>query len=161
VLLSFTMRLFLKENKIARFLFLILTAHGSAAVKSHSNYTRDAMEGRGVDRHLLGLRLIAREVRGERCYYLLCLSVASRWTIFVGSRQALPLFPRPLLTSQAGEQQHAFFQDPLVARSSHWNLSTSTVPMAHNRRVGTSAFREYERVCVCARVCVCVCLSRS
>lgn len=63
------------------------------AVAAHSDYTREAMEGRGIDRHLLGLRLIAR---------------------------------------QRGEPMHAFFTDPLFARSSTWNLSTSTVPMAHN-----------------------------
>lgn len=63
------------------------------AVGAHSAYTKEAMEGGGVDRHLLGLRLIARE-------------------------KSLPL--------------PALFHDPLYARSTHWRLSTSTVPMAHN-----------------------------
>lgn len=63
------------------------------ATDAHSAYTRDTMEGRGIDRHLLGLRLIAKKL---------------------------------------GEPSHPFFTDPLFARSAHWNLSTSTVPMAHN-----------------------------
>ena len=32
------------------------------AVATHSAYTKDAMEGNGVDRHMLGLRLICKEV---------------------------------------------------------------------------------------------------
>jgi carnitine O-acetyltransferase len=32
-----------------------------AATKAHSDYTRDTSNGKGCDRHLLGLRLLLRE----------------------------------------------------------------------------------------------------
>ncbi len=31
------------------------------AVKAHSNYTNDAISGRAIDRHLMGLRVLARD----------------------------------------------------------------------------------------------------
>ena len=31
------------------------------AVKAHSNYTDDAISGRAIDRHLMGLRVLARD----------------------------------------------------------------------------------------------------
>lgn len=35
------------------------------AVKAHVNYMREAKEGRGVDRHLFGLRMLYEEHQGE------------------------------------------------------------------------------------------------
>ncbi|KAH7930218.1 carnitine acetyltransferase [Leucogyrophana mollusca] len=37
------------------------------AIQTHATLTREGATGRGIDRHLLGLRLMLREDQGERC----------------------------------------------------------------------------------------------
>ncbi|RKP35238.1 acyltransferase ChoActase/COT/CPT [Dimargaris cristalligena] len=61
------------------------------AINAHSAYMKEAAEGRGVDRHLFGLRM--------------CL--------------------------KPGEERPALFQDPVFAKSCHWNLSTSQLSSKH------------------------------
>ena len=43
-----------------------------------------------------------------------------------------PLFPLVCTLLQMCQPMPKLFQDPLYARSTHWNLSTSTVPMPSN-----------------------------
>ena len=62
----------------------------------------EAVNANGCDRHLMGTTL----------------AVALRVLLNVGCRVGLRLL------QNAGEN-HAFFKDPLFARSSRWNLSTS------------------------------------
>ena len=40
------------------------------AINSHTRRTREAMVGRGFDRHLLGLRLLLRPLSGESAAFL-------------------------------------------------------------------------------------------
>ena len=74
---------------------------------AHGAYTQLVMDGFGVDRHLLGLRLTGKEVRRCRAWHR--------------------------SHRQYGIDPHALFADAAVQLSSTWGLSTSNITMSLNQ----------------------------
>eukprot|EP01012_Entosiphon_sulcatum_P069262 TRINITY_DN9996_c0_g1_i1.p1 TRINITY_DN9996_c0_g1~~TRINITY_DN9996_c0_g1_i1.p1 ORF type:complete len:752 (-),score=103.44 TRINITY_DN9996_c0_g1_i1:100-2355(-) len=83
------------------------------AVQAHVDYMKKCKEGHGVDRHLLGLRMIHEQtILGSAHGPSMALSTESPVTLTKAK-------------SFSGTVRPAIFEDPLYARSSHWKLSTS------------------------------------
>ena len=72
-------------------------------MKVHNDYTREASLGRGIDRHLMGLRLVMKEeefsplfedeLYGLSQEWLLSTSGLSAGDRFIGTGYAIPLTP--------------------------------------------------------------------
>lgn len=64
------------------------------AIASHSRRTREAMTGRGIDRHLLGLRLLLRPLHGEsvKLFEDNLFEQSSRWQLSTSGLSAGLLF---------------------------------------------------------------------
>ncbi|KAG2146165.1 acyltransferase ChoActase/COT/CPT [Suillus bovinus] len=80
------------------------------AIRTHARRTREAATGRGIDRHLLGLKLMLEELPVD------------------ASTSALSSLDSPSSSSPTGLPQkrtHPLFADPLFSRSQEWKLSTS------------------------------------
>lgn len=92
-----------------------------SALKVHSSLTRSAMVGRGVDRHLFGLRCIL----GDEWAWLdditetspIGQDTYSQDTITRGKATC-----RPVSSLETGVP---LFEDPIFKRSQEWHLSTS------------------------------------
>ncbi|CAJ0755683.1 10517_t:CDS:2, partial [Entrophospora sp. SA101] len=52
-----------------------------AAVKAHSEYTRDASNGKGCDRHLLGLRLLLKEGESHPLFQHPIFAKSQEWLL--------------------------------------------------------------------------------
>lgn len=87
------------------------------AVQTHSRRTREAATGRGIDRHLLGLKLMLDELPPDTCKST-SFSLESASTSGSSS-------PTPTSATPMGKSTHPLFTDPLFARSQEWKLSTS------------------------------------
>jgi len=64
------------------------------AITSHGRRTREAMTGRGIDRHLLGLRLLLRPINGEsaKLFEDNLFEQSSRWELSTSGLSAGLLF---------------------------------------------------------------------
>lgn len=64
------------------------------AIASHTRRTREAMTGRGFDRHLLGLRLLLRPLNGESASLFEdeFLDNSAQWKLSTSGLSAGPLF---------------------------------------------------------------------
>ena len=91
------------------------------ACETHAAYSRLAADGRGCDRHLFGLELLAFRTMKDR------LAEEKEARIQSG---ASPDGTFPMESRQALEQRimPTLFKDPVYLRSKHWRLSTSTLP---------------------------------
>ncbi|KAI0777148.1 acyltransferase ChoActase/COT/CPT [Irpex lacteus] len=80
-----------------------------SAISTHTHLTRAAMTGKGIDRHLLGLRcMLSSEYSGE--------------------------WESETHELSSGGESHALFQDELFTRSQTWKLSTSGLSAGHQFR---------------------------
>ncbi|KAG1887013.1 acyltransferase ChoActase/COT/CPT [Suillus subluteus] len=82
------------------------------AIQTHARRTREAATGRGIDRHLLGLKLMLEELPVD----------ASTST---SSSLDSPSSSSP--TDPPQKRTHSLFTDPLFSRSQEWKLSTSAL----------------------------------
>lgn len=78
------------------------------AIKTHARRTREAATGRGIDRHLLGLKLMLEDLPVDTSASTSSDSSSS---------------PSPKNLPQ--QHSHPLFTDPLFSRSQEWRLSTS------------------------------------
>ncbi|KAG1750829.1 acyltransferase ChoActase/COT/CPT [Suillus lakei] len=74
------------------------------AIQTHARRTREAATGRGIDRHLLGLKLMLEELP-------------------VDASTSASSSDSP--SSSSAKPTHPLFTDPLFSRSQEWKLSTS------------------------------------
>ncbi|KAF8554621.1 acyltransferase ChoActase/COT/CPT [Imleria badia] len=99
-----------------------LYPHLQSALKVHSSLTRSAMMGRGVDRHLLGLRCILND---EWAW----LDEVAKTLPDVGQdTSSQDTTPRGKATSQpvsASGPSVSLFEDTIFNKSQEWRLSTS------------------------------------
>ncbi|KAG1804982.1 acyltransferase ChoActase/COT/CPT [Suillus plorans] len=79
------------------------------AIQTHARRTREAAIGRGIDRHLLGLKLMLEELPVD--------------AITSTSSSDSPSKSGP--TDPPQKRTHPLFADPLFSRSQEWKLSTS------------------------------------
>lgn len=80
------------------------------AIQTHARRTREAATGRGIDRHLLGLKLMLEEFPVDT-------------SISASSSLDSPSSSSP--TDPPQKRTHPLFTDPLFSRSQEWKLSTS------------------------------------
>lgn len=78
------------------------------AIQTHARRTREAATGRGIDRHLLGLKLMLEDLPVDTS------TSASSDSSSSSSPTKLPQ-----------QRTHPLFTDPLFSRSQEWRLSTS------------------------------------
>lgn len=78
------------------------------AIRTHARRTREAATGRGIDRHLLGLKLMLEDLPVD----------ASTSASSESSSSSSP-------TDPPQQRTHPLFTDPLFSRSQEWRLSTS------------------------------------
>ncbi|KAG2051630.1 acyltransferase ChoActase/COT/CPT [Suillus hirtellus] len=79
------------------------------AIQTHARRTREAAIGRGIDRHLLGLKLMLEELPVD--------AITSTSSSDSPSKSGL--------TDPPQKRTHPLFADPLFSRSQEWKLSTS------------------------------------
>jgi carnitine O-acetyltransferase len=79
------------------------------AIQTHARRTREAATGRGIDRHLLGLKLMLEE-----------LPIDGSTSVSSSSNSPSSSSPTALK-----KRSHPLFTDPLFSRSQEWKLSTS------------------------------------
>jgi carnitine O-acetyltransferase len=79
------------------------------AIQTHARRTREAATGRGIDRHLLGLKLMLEELPIDG-------------STSVSSSSNSPSSSSPTAPKK---RSHPLFTDPLFSRSQEWKLSTS------------------------------------
>ncbi|KAG0706775.1 acyltransferase ChoActase/COT/CPT [Suillus ampliporus] len=87
------------------------------AIQTHARRTREAATGRGIDRHLLGLKLMLEELPVDT-------------STSASSPSDSPSSSNPTHPSAT----HPLFTDPLFARSQEWKLSTSGLSAGYNFR---------------------------
>jgi hypothetical protein len=92
------------------------------AIQTHSRRTREAAVGRGIDRHLLGLKLMLEELPPDTPS-----SLDSPSTSGSSRLTNTPAAPREIRT-------HPLFTDPLFTRSQEWKLSTSALNAGYHFR---------------------------
>jgi hypothetical protein len=92
------------------------------AIQTHSRRTREAAVGRGIDRHLLGLKLMLEELPPDTPS-----SLDSPSTSGSSRLTSTPATPQEIRT-------HPLFTDPLFARSQEWKLSTSALSAGYHFR---------------------------
>jgi hypothetical protein len=65
-----------------------------AAITTHARLTREAATGRGIDRHLLGLRLLMRPINGEHSPFFEdeLFERSARWKLSTSGLSAGHLF---------------------------------------------------------------------
>src|SRR5882757_6120165 len=96
------------------------------AIQTHSRRTREAATGRGIDRHLLGLKLMLEEFPPDT-------STSTSSSLDSPSPSGSS---GPTHTSATPPQKrtHPLFTDPLFARSQEWKLSTSGLTAGYQFR---------------------------
>jgi hypothetical protein len=92
----------------------------AAAIDAHTAYIKDAMMGKAIDRHLLGLQIVAE---------VSCTADAVLLTRSTGPRAFL-------LQIQGTSPKPALFTDPLFLRSRKFGLSTSNVSTGNSATFG-------------------------
>lgn len=93
------------QNEVEPRALLPLLQH---AIQTHARRTREAATGRGIDRHLLGLKLMLEDLPVDTS-----TSASSD-----SSSSSSP-------TNPPQQRTHPLFTDPLFSRSQEWRLSTS------------------------------------
>ncbi|KNZ55717.1 hypothetical protein VP01_2601g1 [Puccinia sorghi] len=92
------------------------------AVKTHLKNAKEASDGQGVDRHLLGKSDSILFSYGPNLLTI-NFTLAAQW----GNPPSIAL----QLCLKPGEERPALFRDPMYKESTYWNLSTSNLPSEH------------------------------
>ena len=91
------------------------------ACNTHAAYSRKATDGRGCDRHLFGLELLAKRTLHDRI-------AEEKKALIRSGAPANAALPNELMKALEQRILPTLFNDPVYLRSKHWRLSTSTLP---------------------------------